>query len=155
MALTLTRRRDGVSQPSQHWQPLNELDQLQELTQQLMQDALSGRVNPDAIHTPLVDIEETEDAWLFEAELPGVQQEDINLEVNGTELSVTGEIKERERKGILRRRSRPVGRFEFRVTLPAPVEPGSVDANLKDGVLIVRVPKPETSRPRRIDVQQG
>ena len=97
---------------------------------------------------PAVDIEETDDAWLVEAEVPGVRKEDVNVEVRGSELSISGEIKERERKGILRRRTRRTGRFDYRVTLPGEADPEGIDASLDDGVLTVRVPKPERTRPR-------
>jgi HSP20 family protein len=67
------------------------------------------RTGPDGDRTapfvPLVDIEETEDAWIVEADLPGVKLEDVNVEVRGSELAISGEIKERRREGILRRPS--------------------------------------------------
>jgi HSP20 family protein len=101
----------------------------------------------------LVDIEETEDAWVVEAELPGVKKKDVNVEMRGPELIISGEVKERERKGILRRRTRRTGRFDYRVMLPGEAEPEGIDASLHDGVLTVRVPKPERTRPRRIEVK--
>jgi HSP20 family protein len=67
---------------------------------------------------PLADIEETDDAGIIEAEAPGADRDDINVEFHASELVITGEIKEKERKGILRRRTRRTGRFEYRVTLP-------------------------------------
>jgi HSP20 family protein len=101
---------------------------------------------------PLADIEETEDAWVVEAELPGVNKKDINVDVRDSEVVVTGEIKEKERKGLLRRRTRPVGRFEYRVVLPGEVDADAIDASLDDGVLTIRIPKAEKARPRRIEI---
>jgi HSP20 family protein len=103
MALPV-RRRDAAPQPIRRWDPDRELEGLQEQLVQLMQ-----RTSDDdggAPFIPLVDIEETEDAWIVEAELPGVKPEDVNVEVRGSELAISGEIKERERDGILRRRTR-------------------------------------------------
>jgi HSP20 family protein len=119
----------------------------------LMQQMTSG--GDGAPWMPLMDIEETEDAWIVEAEVPGASRDDIDVEVGDSELVVTGEIKERERKGILRRKTRRVGRFEFRVTLPGQADPGRVQADLDDGVLTIRIPKPEAARPRRIEVRSG
>jgi HSP20 family protein len=102
-----------------------------------------------------VDIEETEDAWIVEAEVPGAKSEDVNVEVRDSEVAITGDIKERERKGILRRKTRRVGRFEFRVTLPGKTDPDKVEAQLDDGVLTLRIPKPEVARPRHIEVRSG
>jgi HSP20 family protein len=79
----------------------------------------------------------------------------VHVDVQDNELAITGEIKERERTGILRRRTRKTGEFEFRVTLPGQVDAERIDANLRDGVLTVRIPKPEQARPRRIDVKSG
>jgi HSP20 family protein len=102
--------------------------------------------------TPPVDIEETDDAYVVEAELPGVKREDVSIELAGNELSITGEIKEKERKGIVRRRTRRVGRYELRVVLPDNIDGDKVDAKLKDGVLRVSVPKSERAERRRIEV---
>jgi HSP20 family protein len=151
MALPVRRREAATTSTPQRWGSFQELEQLQEATAQLMQSVLAG--DAVAAWSPPVDIEETEDAWIIEAELPGAASDDINVEVHGNEIAITGEIKERERKGILRRRTRRVGQFEFRMTMPGPVDPESLDAKLDDGVLTVRVPKPEDARPRRIEVQ--
>jgi HSP20 family protein len=119
---------------------------------QLMEGALTGVLSPDSVWVPLADIEETEDAWVVEAELPGVNKKDINVDVRDSEVVVTGEIKEKERKGLLRKRTRPVGRFEYRVVLPGEVNADGVDASLDDGVLTIRIPKAEQARPRRIEI---
>jgi HSP20 family protein len=134
-------------------QPFPELQALQEQMGDLMQRMMSGEDGGPWV--PLVDIEETEDAWIVEAEVPGAKRDDINVEIGDSELVVTGEIKERERRGILRRKTRRVGRFEFRVTLPGQTDPGNIAADLDDGVLTIRIPKPQDSRPRRIQVRSG
>jgi HSP20 family protein len=135
------------------WDPLRELEGLQEQLAQLMQsNAANGNGTP---FVPLVDIEETEDAWIVEAEVPGVKSEDVNVEVRGSELAISGEIKEREREGILRRRTRKTGEFDYHITLPGEADADHIEASLNDGVLTVRIPKPEQERPRRIDVKPG
>jgi HSP20 family protein len=116
-----------------------------------MERVTSGRKAD--VWVPLVDIEETEDAWIIEAEVPGVRSEDVDVEVGENELAITGEIKERERQGVLRRKTRRVGRFEFRVTLPGQADASKVEANLEDGVLTIRIPKTEIARARHIEVR--
>jgi HSP20 family protein len=156
MAVPVRRRREQMSGPQQGWSPFREFDDLQQATQQIMESVLSGAPVPAPVAwTPPVDIEETDDAWMIEAELPGVSRDDINVEVHDNEIAITGEIKERERKGILRRRTRRVGEFEFRAQLPGPLDPDGVEANVEDGVLTVRVAKPQQSRPRRIEIGRG
>jgi HSP20 family protein len=151
MALPV-RRRDTAPQPMRRWDPFSELEGLQEQLAQLVQVGTQNG-NGGVPFVPLVDIEETEDAWIVEAELPGVKPEDVNVEVRGSELAISGEIKEREREGILRRRTRKTGEFDYHITLPGEADAEHIDARLDNGVLTVRIPKPDQQRPRRIDVK--
>src|SRR6202048_3932453 len=132
MAVTARRNPPTTTQPMQRWEPLRELEQLHEQMGQLMDSvwAPMGAGNGGS-WMPFADIEETEDAWIIEAEVPGVDRKDVNVELRDSELEISGDIKERERKGILRRRTRRVGRFEFRVTLPGSTNPENVQANVK------------------------
>lgn len=102
---------------------------------------------------PLADLEESDDSYLVDIELPGVRREDVDLEVHQGRLLVTAERRERERVGLLRRRTRTTGRFRLQVTLPVEVDPEGVTAALDHGVLAVRVPKAERARRRRITVR--
>jgi HSP20 family protein len=122
---------------------------------ELMEGILSTRLGDGQIHIPRFDIEETEDAWILEADLPGVRRKDINVEVRDGELLVSGEIKERERKGVLRHRTRQTGEFEIRVALPGDVDTEAVDASVDHGVLTVHIPKPDRAKPRRIEVESS
>ncbi len=104
---------------------------------------------------PLADIEETDDAWNIETELPGVKADDISVDVQGDELTINGEIKERERKGVLRRRMRPVGRFELRARVPGSLDADAVEAKTDEGVLTVRIPKSQQSKARQVEVRRS
>jgi HSP20 family protein len=156
MARSLARR-ETAARPLQRFEPFREFEELQDRMGQLIESVWSGSQADDVPRpwVPSVDIEEVEDAWIVEAELPGVDRRDVDVELRDSELMITGEVKERERKGILRRRTRRTGRFEYRVTLPGPADPEGIDARLSDGILTVRVPKPEQARPRRIEVKSG
>jgi HSP20 family protein len=135
MPLPVRRSQDVRPQPIERWDPFRQLEQMQDEMERLMEGFSTPFAGGNgAVWAPVADIEETEDAWIIEAELPGVRREDINVELRDSELVISGEIKERERKGILRRRDQ-------------------IEANLHDGVLTVRVPKPEQARPRRIEVK--
>jgi HSP20 family protein len=117
-----------------------------------MEGVLAGQLGEGKIHVPRFDIEETEEEWIVEAELPGVKRKDVNVEVRDGELLVSGEIKERERHGILRHRTRHMGEFEIRVALPGDVDTERVDASIENGILTVHIPKPERAKPRKIEV---
>ena len=154
MALPVRRTTNVSPQSLQRWEPFRELEQLQEHMDRLMQGVWSpaGGGNGGA-WMPVTDIEETDDAWVIEAELPGVDRKDVNVEMRDSELIISGEIKEKERKGVLRRQTRKTGEFEYRVTLPGDSDAEHIEANLHDGVLTVRVPKTEQAKPRRIEVK--
>jgi HSP20 family protein len=145
------RNRTG----SENWSPLSELGQLNERMRRMLDQTFGGMLDEPAGWIPAVDIEELEDAYVVEAEVPGVNRKDVNIEVSGNELTISGEIKEREREGIIRRRARRVGQFEFRVVLPSDVNPEGVDAKLNDGVLTVRIPKAVGAQRRRIEVKSA
>jgi HSP20 family protein len=153
MAALPTRRRDNMTaRPVRRFQPFPEFDQLQAQVGELLESALAGDAAP---WVPAVDIEESDDAWIVEAELPGVDKKDVSIEMNDNELVVRGEVKEREREGILRRRTRRVGEFEFRVTMPSQASADDIDAKLDHGVLRIRVPKAQESQPRRVEISDG
>jgi HSP20 family protein len=156
MSQLLPERRAGAA--PERWEPLSELDQVTDRMRRMLEQTFGGFGWPSPLTeragwSPLVDIEETDDAYVVEAELPGVKREDVNLEVVGNELTIAGECKERERTGIVRRRTRRTGRFDYRVSLPDQVDAENVDASLADGVLTVRVPKSQRAQRRRIEVK--
>ncbi len=142
---------------SESWEPLSELEQIDRRMRQILQQTFGDLRAPappgrGAGWAPFVDIEEEDTAYLIEAELPGVKKADVKVEHVGNELIISGELKERERKGVLRRRTRRTGRFECRITLPEQVESEKTEAKLADGVLTVRIPKKERSQRKAIEV---
>jgi HSP20 family protein len=151
------RRREGSggSAPRQleRWDPIREFEQLQEEMGRLIQTVWSPAAGDGGSWIPFADIEETESAWIVEAELPGVSRDDINVELRNGELVISGEVKEREGRGRLRRRARRAGHFEYHVTLPGETDEEHIDATLHEGVLTVRVPKTEQAKPRRVEVR--
>lgn len=132
------------------WEPFAELSRLSQQLQRYVEGW--GLPLLDGGFTPPADVEETEDAYVVEIELPGVKRDDVSVEVTGRRLTVSGERTERERVGILRKRTRTVGRFHYEVVLPGEIDEDGVEASMDEGVLTVRVPKPASERPRRIRV---
>jgi HSP20 family protein len=101
--------------------------------------------------TPAVDIEETDDAWIIQAELPGVSREDVSVEARGDELYIRAADREGEREGGSGRRRG--GRFDYHVQLPVELDVGSIEATLTSGVLTIRVPRTLAPQSRQIEVQ--
>ena len=157
MSQLLPERR-SASTP-ERWEPLSELEQMTQRMRLMLDESFGGfglsspRLMEGPSWSPMVDIEERDDAYVIEAELPGVKRQDVNIELMGNELAITGEIKERERKGAVRRRTRRTGRFEYRVTLPNQVDAEKIEAGLDQGVLTVRVPKSEREQRRKIEIK--
>lgn len=149
MALpTVRSARPSTAAITPRWDPFSELEGLYDQMGQLMRSVV-GEVPTAAA----ADIEETDDEFVVELDLPGVKRDDVDVEVRQNQLRVTGEIKERERTGLLRRQSRPVGQFDYLVAVPGEIDPDKVDATLTDGVLTVRLGKAARSRPRHIEVK--
>ncbi|MEV6164932.1 Hsp20/alpha crystallin family protein [Streptomyces sp. NPDC052052] len=130
-----------------------EFDELFERMNQLLGSAAA---TPAALAwSPAADMRDTENAYVIEAELPGVMRDDIDIELSDRELRITGELKEREREGILRRSTRRTGHFEYHALLPSDVSAEDVSASLNDGVLTVTVPKARTAKPRHVAISES
>jgi HSP20 family protein len=101
-----------------------------------------------------VDVAETQDGIVLRAELPGMRQEDIDIELTGDTLTLRGERKfeNREQRENFVRVERSYGRFQRSFTLGVPVQHDQVRANYRDGVLEIVLPKSEATRPRKVQV---
>lgn len=150
MTLPMQRSAD----PTQRWHPLREFENVYTEIDRLAQSVLGGR-DGDGAWSPTADIIETDSAYILEIELPGVRREDVDVSLNGNELVVTGEVKERKREGLFRRRTRRVGEFEFRITLPGVLRADGAEASLAYGVMRVYVPKAESATSNRITVTES
>ncbi|MFI7128970.1 Hsp20/alpha crystallin family protein [Nonomuraea sp. NPDC050153] len=137
----------GVPWQRRSWDPFTEFQQLWDQMGRLFEQGAETDV---AAWRPVAETEETPDAYFVRAELPGLKREDISVEVNDSELCVSGEIKEEEKGNMLRRRT---GRFVYRTILPADADTEHIGGELSDGILTVRVPKTEKGRARRIEIK--
>jgi HSP20 family protein len=143
------------------WEPLRELGSLQNEVNRLFNSVF------DAPHPgggngggtmrrwmPAMDLVETDESFILRADLPGLSEEDIKIELEDGTLTVSGERKaehESKNEGYYRV-ERAVGAFSRSLTLPQGIDPESVTASFDRGVLEVRIPKPEQRKPRRIEI---
>jgi HSP20 family protein len=106
---------------------------------------------------PAIDVEETDKEVVVTAELPGVTEKDIHVDLTGDMLTIKGEKKTEQESDNGRRKERRYGAFERSIQLPFEVKDGDVDAKFSNGVLTIRAPKPaDLQRPtRRIEVKAG
>jgi HSP20 family protein len=138
------------------WEPAREVDSLQSEVNRVF-DAFFG--NGAGTRTrrwvPAMDLVETDDHLVLRADLPGMTQDDVEIEVKDGVLTISGERKaehEDKSEGYYRV-ERTFGRFSRSLTLPKGVEAERINAGFTDGVLEVRIPKPEERKPYRVQVE--
>src|SRR3954451_11237296 len=103
---------------------------------------------------PAMDLVEADDHFLLKADLPGLAEEDVSIEVRDNALTISGERKaehERRERGWYRV-ERSFGRFSRSLSPPEGVAPDAISASFDRGVLSVTIPKPEQRKPRRIQI---
>ena len=105
---------------------------------------------------PAMDLVEKDDAFVITADLPGMKMEDIDIQVAGNSVTVSGERnEEKEENGAAYHRvERRYGRFSRTMSLPCAVVPDECDARYTDGVLMVTLPKCEDNRAQRIQIRK-
>jgi HSP20 family protein len=106
---------------------------------------------------PAMDLVETEDDFVLRADLPGLSEDDVSIELEDSVLTISGERKAQheERKEGYYRVERAFGTFARSLTLPEGVNPEAVRASFDRGVLEVRIPKPEERKPRKVAISVG
>jgi HSP20 family protein len=120
-------------------------------------DAFFGQTDQGRRWVPPMDLVEAEDHFVLKADLPGLAEGDVRIEVQDGTLTISGERKaehEQNEKGWYRI-ERSFGSFSRSLTLPDGVDADRIDASFADGVLEVHIPKPEERKPRRISIGNG
>jgi HSP20 family protein len=102
-----------------------------------------------------VDIREQNDAYLVEVELPGLSKDDVKITMENNILTVQGEKKQEkeEKRGNYHRTERVYGSFQRSFTLPSSVKNEKIEAQYKNGILTVTLPKVEEAKPKAIEVK--
>lgn len=140
--------------------PSTEMRRLQREVDQLFESFFPARRNEDqeaadqAVWAPRVDLKETDDHYIVHLDVPGMKKEDLQIRYQDGTLSVSGErfAEQDEQQEDFVRIERSFGRFYRSFALPKRVDDDKIEANYQDGVLTVRVPKAEETKPRRIEV---
>lgn len=104
---------------------------------------------------PAVDVQETEKAFVFTAELPGLGKDDVEITLEENLLTLTGEreLNEKEEGDTYHRIERAYGKFSRSFSLPSQVDSSQVEASFDNGLLTVSVPKSEEAQPRKIQIK--
>jgi HSP20 family protein len=138
------------------WDPSREVDSLQSEVNRLFDTFFGGRPTNGGLRrwVPAMDLVETDDQLVLKADLPGLDREDVNIEVKDGVLTVGGERKaeHEERADGFYRVERAFGAFSRSMSLPQQVDAERISASFDKGVLEVRIPKPEERKPHRVEI---
>ncbi len=144
------------------WEPFKNIATLQNRINRLFDDAfpqaaLGQEDLSECAWRPLVDIYETDEGLALKVDLPGVNKEDVSVEIKDHLLVIHGtrpietEIAEEQ----YYRRERGCGTFQRTFSLRSAISPDQIKASFKNGVLTIQIPKPEAEKPRTIQVDVG
>jgi HSP20 family protein len=145
------------------WEPVRELQTVQNEMNRLFNTFFDsptpgGNGGPTLRRwIPAMDVVETDDQYVLRADLPGMSESDVNIELDDNVLTISGERKsehEHRREGYYRV-ERASGSFSRSLTLPEGVDADSIQAGFDSGVLEVRIPKPEQPKPRKVQISVG
>lgn len=140
------------------WDPFRNITTLQDRINRLFDDAFprSADIEDDLVCAwrPMVDIYETEQGVVIQVDLPGVEKQDVSVEIKDGILTIKGERKADTsvNEQSYYRRERTCGSFQRNFTLRNMVAPDQIKASFKNGVLKVQIPKPEEEKPKQVNV---
>jgi HSP20 family protein len=147
------------------WEPVAELNTLQNEMNRLFNTVFdpSTRTRRDASGgtsprwLPPMDLLETGEHYVLRADLPGLADEDVNVQFEDNVLTISGErtAEHDDQQEGYYRLERAFGTFSRSLTLPDGVDPDTVQAHFDRGVLEVKIPKPEQKKPRQVQIKLG
>lgn len=138
--------------------PWRELDEMTNRLSRMFDDGASTSTEGRSAWTPAVNVEETRDELVLTAELPGMRQEDVEIELENNVLSLSGQKEETRTEGAEEDRryhlwERRWGGFQRSFTLPRTVKADEISATFQDGVLRIHMPKAAEARGRKIEIR--
>ena len=141
------------------FEPARELESLQSDMNRLFDGFFGPRANGSGARRwlPAMDLVEVEGDLVLRADLPGVKEDDVAIEIRDNVLTISGQrsAEHEDRREGYHRVERAFGSFARSVTLPKGVDADAVTASFDRGVLEVRVPKPEERKPKRVEISTG
>jgi len=136
--------------------PYRRMARMREAMERLFDESLPSTESVEREMLLAVDVKGDEEAYEITAFIPGVEADDINVEVLNNTETIRGEFKDTHADGDKYLMCElPVGRFSRVITLPTALDPSKAEANLKNGVFTLRVPKAEAHRPKTIKIAAG
>ncbi len=139
------------------WNPFSALDTFRGEVGRLFDDfsrSVSERGEGASTFYPRVDIKETKNDYIFSAELPGVEKDDVTISLHENTLTIKGEKKSEEKKenDYYYHVERKYGTYRRSFILPTKVNTDNIKAAFKDGILTITLPKKEEAKPKEISI---
>jgi len=141
------------------WNPWREMSTLQDRINRFFDDSFLSPTRFDdnldmGSWYPTVDMYDNDDSIVIKAELPGVDKEDVSIDIEDRVLTLKGERNHENevKEDNYYRKERSYGRFQRMFTLPTDVDPDKINAEFKDGLLKIEIPKPEERKPKAITI---
>lgn len=140
------------------WRPYREMISLRDSIDRLFNEYTISDWSESGSELPVaIDMYETDDHLVVSSSLPGVKADDIEIDVNDSRMTIKGEFKveEEQEKGDVHYQERRYGRFCRSVVLPPNIDRDEIETAFDDGILMDRLPKPEESKTKRIEVKKA
>ncbi len=137
------------------WDPFREMLSMRRTMDRLIEGTMNEEEGALAEWGLALDVVEDEEAYLVKASVPGIKPEDLDITFNKGLLTIRGEIKDESdtTKGQYHLRERRYGSFSRTISIPSSVEAEKIDADYKDGILTLKMPKSEETKPKRIPIR--
>ncbi len=139
--------------PRNPWTVFDELESIQQDMNRLLAGEAPARRSRAAY--PPLNVWSSAEGLTIDAEMPGVDPQDVEVSVVGDELSLHGKVNVREPAAgeVVLRRERPAGEFQRTLQLPFRANTGAVKATFKNGILRIAIPRSEEEKPRKIAIE--
>ncbi len=145
-----------VTWPRNPWSVFDELESLQaDVNRALLDSEEVGPWRRPRATYPLMNVWASEEGIVIDAELPGVDPKDVDISVQGDEVTLRGKVNAQEpaEGETFHRRERAAGEFVRTLQLPFRADPGAAKANYKNGVLRLAIPRSEDEKPRKVAIE--
>jgi HSP20 family protein len=153
MANLIRKGSSGSPAPSRGWDPFEMMRDLMRWDPFGELGTAGGR---EGAFAPSFEVKETKDAYVFKADLPGIRESDLEINLTANRLTVSGKREEEQREEDERYYAyeRSYGTFSRSFTLPEGVDPDHAAADLSNGVLTISLPKKPEVKPKKIEVKK-
>lgn len=136
--------------------PYRRMSRMREAMERLLDESFPSTESVEREILLAVDVKGDDEAYDITAFIPGVEAEDINVEVLNNTVTIRGEFRDTHEEGDKYLMCElPTGHFSRVITLPTALDPSKATANLKDGIFTLRLPKAEAHRPKTIKIAAG